>query len=287
MITGYTKLAAVVASPIKHSISPLIQNTAFNARGVDAVYLAFEVGPDKLADVFESIRHLEMLGVNLSMPNKQRGFELVDEASEVATLLGSINTVVNQEGRLIGHSTDGVGFVASLAEEGVTLRNKKITILGAGGAALAIVAQVAFDGVSEINVFARNLEAKEEVKSQLENISVKTNCPLHFLPLEEEELLKQEIYYSDILVNATNVGMTPQETGNLIPDKSWLRAELVVADIIYEPRQTALLKMAASQGCLCINGLGMLLHQGAAAFELWTGQTMPLKEVRQALIDNL
>lgn len=287
MITGYTKLAAVVASPIKHSISPLIQNTAFNARGVDAVYLAFEVGPDKLADIFESIRHLEMLGVNLSMPNKQRGFELVDEASEVATLLGSINTVVNQEGRLIGHSTDGVGFVASLAEEGVSLRNKKITILGAGGAALAIAAQVAFDGVSEINVFARNLEAKEEVKSQLENISVKTNCPLHFLPLEEEELLKQEIYYSDILVNATNVGMTPQETGNLIPDKSWLRPELVVADIIYEPRQTALLKMAASQGCLCINGLGMLLHQGAAAFELWTGQTMPLKEVRQALIDNL
>lgn len=280
MITGSTQLAAVMATPIKHSISPLIHNTAFKSLGIDAVYLAFEVGPEELANAFLSIRSFDMLGVNLSMPNKQRAFELVDERSPVAELLGSVNTVVNRQGRLIGHSTDGEGFVASLAEAGVTVLAKHLAVLGSGGAALAIIAQTALDGAKEISVFARNLSDKTDVTEKLAKISEMTNCQIRFLPLED---LAKILAETDILVNATSVGMRPNEAGNLVQDGRWLKSTLVVADIVYEPLETQLLKLARKQGCHTINGLGMLVHQAAAAFELWTGQKMPLAVVKKAI----
>ena len=283
MISGHTRLAAVLATPIKHSISPLIHNTGFQALNIDAVYLAFEVGADGLASAFETIRQFDMLGVNLSMPNKQPGFHLVDEVSPAAQLLGSINTVVNHGGRLCGHNTDGAGFMASLKEEGVAVVGKKMTMLGIGGAALAIIAQAALDGVSEISIFARQLSEKVDEQRAIQGITAQTSCRIQLFSLENEADLVQELSTSDILVNSTNVGMAPNCQGNLIAQASWLKPELVVADIIYEPKETALLKMARQQGCQTINGLGMLIHQGAIAFELWTGQVLPLAAVNEAV----
>ena len=283
MISGHTRLAAVFATPIKHSISPLIHNTAFKALGIDAVYLAFEVGPADLPAAFETIKTFEMLGVNLSMPNKQVGYQLVDEASEVSHLLETINTVVHQDGRLIGHNTDGIGFIRSLADEGVDIRHKKMTILGSGGAALAIIAQASLDGIKEIVVFKRAGPSYQPTAAKLAVIAEKTNCQITLLPLEDQPELTRQLATSDLLVNATNIGMSPDIDVSLIEDGSWLRPELVVADIIYQPRETKLLKIAKKQGCQTVNGLGMLLHQGAVAFELWTGKSMPVEKVRSVL----
>lgn len=283
MISGQTKLAAVLATPIKHSISPLIHNTAFKELGIDAVYLAFEVGTETLAATLEMVKALNLMGVNLSMPNKQLGYELVDEASEVAHLVQSINTIVNKDGKLIGYNTDGYGFMQSLRDEAIEIVNKKFVFLGGGGAAISIIAQAAVDGAKEISVFNRSGESYQQVEGRLALISNQTACQIKLYPIENQALLEAEIATADVLVNATSVGMSPNVDGCLISDGRWLRPELAVADIIYEPRETTLLALARKQGCQTVNGLGMLLHQGAQAFELWTGQPMPIEVVRSAI----
>ncbi len=283
MITGETKLAAVLATPIKHSISPLIHNTAFKALGIDAVYLAFEVGTEELAASLETIKTFNLMGVNLSMPNKQLGYQLVDEASEVAHLVQSINTIVHQNGRLIGYNTDGYGFMESLRDENIDIIEQKFVFLGGGGAAISIIAQAAVDGAKEIVVFNRSGNSYQQVEERLALISKQTSCTIKLFPLEQQELLKSEIATANVLVNATSVGMSPDVEGCLIPDSRWLRPDLAVTDIVYEPRETKLLTMAKKQGCQTVNGLGMLLHQGAQAFQLWTGQPMPIEVVRSAI----
>lgn len=283
MITGETKLAAVLATPIKHSISPLIHNTAFKELGIDAVYLAFEVGTEDLAEALETVKTFNLMGVNLSMPNKQLGYELVDEASKVAHLVQSINTIVHRDGRLIGYNTDGYGFMQSLRDEEIEIVDQSFVFLGGGGAAISIIAQAAVDGAKEVVVFNRSGSSYSQVEERLTLIAKQTSCPIRLLPIEKQELLEAEIATADILVNATSVGMSPNENSCLISDGSWLRSDLAVADIIYEPRETKLLTLAKEQGCRTVNGLGMLLHQGAQAFELWTGQPMPIEVVRSAI----
>ncbi|WP_314061877.1 shikimate dehydrogenase [uncultured Vagococcus sp.] len=283
MITGETKLAAVLATPIKHSISPLIHNTAFKELGIDAVYLAFEVGTEDLAEALETVKTFNLMGVNLSMPNKQLGYELVDEASEVAHLVQSINTIVHRDGKLIGYNTDGYGFMQSLRDEEIEIIDQSFVFLGGGGAAISIIAQAAVDGAKDVVVFNRSGSSYSQVEERLALIAKQTSCPIRLLPIENQELLEAEIAIADILVNATSVGMSPNEGSCLISDGSWLRSDLAVADIIYEPRETKLLTLAKEQGCQAVNGLGMLLHQGAQAFELWTGQPMPVEVVRSAI----
>lgn len=283
MITGETKLAAVLATPIKHSISPLIHNTAFKELGIDAVYLAFEVGTEDLAEALETVKTFNLMGVNLSMPNKQLGYELVDEASEVAHLVQSINTIVHRDGKLIGYNTDGYGFMQSLRDEEIEIIDQSFVFLGGGGAAISIIAQAAVDGAKDVVVFNRSGSSYSQVEERLALIAKQTSCPIRLLPIENQELLEAEIAIADILVNATSVGMSPNEGSCLISDGSWLRSDLAVADIIYEPRETKLLTLAKEQGCQTVNGLGMLLHQGAQAFELWTGQPMPVEVVRSAI----
>lgn len=283
MITGETKLAAVLATPIKHSISPLIHNTAFKELGINAVYLAFEVGTEDLAAALETVKTFNLMGVNLSMPNKQLGYELVDEASEVAHLVQSINTIVHRDGKLIGYNTDGYGFMQSLRDEEIEIIDQSFVFLGGGGAAISIIAQAAVDGAKDVVVFNRSGSSYSQVEERLALIAKQTSCPIRLLPIENQELLEAEIAIADILVNATSVGMSPNEGSCLISDGSWLRSDLAVADIIYEPRETKLLTLAKEQGCQTVNGLGMLLHQGAQAFELWTGQPMPVEVVRSAI----
>ena len=273
-IDGYTRLAAVVANPIKHSISPFIHNSAFEATNTNGVYLAWEVDVAELAETVANIRRYQMYGINLSMPYKEQVIPYLDQLSEEACLIGAVNTVVNREGTLIGYNTDGKGFFKSLPS--FKISGKRMVLLGAGGAAKAILAQAILDGVSQISVFVRS-SSIEKTRPYLEKLENATGFRVDLCALEDFPELQARITDSDLLVNATSVGMDgvsqPIPTSIVLPEK------LLVADVIYQPFETPFLKWARKQGNQSINGLGMLLCQAAEAFQLWTGKEMPIDQI--------
>ena len=277
-IDGYTRLAAVVANPIKHSISPFIHNSAFEATNTNGVYLAWEVDATELAETVANIRRYQMYGINLSMPYKEQVIPYLDQLSEEACLIGAVNTVVNREGTLIGYNTDGKGFFKSLPS--FKISGKRMVLLGAGGAAKAILAQAILDGVSQVSVFVRSASI-EKTRPYLEKLQNETGFKADLFALEDVSELQARITDSDLLVNATSVGMDgvslPIPTSIVLPEK------LMVADVIYQPFETPFLKWAKEQGNQSINGLGMLLYQAAEAFELWTGKEMPTDQIWESL----
>ena len=277
-IDGHTRLAAVVAKPIKHSISPFIHNTAFEKTAVNGVYLALEIEAEDLEATVANIRRYDMFGINLSMPYKQEVIQYLDELAPSARLIGAVNTVVNENGTLIGYNTDGKGFFKSLPS--FAIQGKKMTILGAGGAATAIIAQAALDQAEEIFVFTRQTSYANTV-SKMVAISRQTKSKIQVLNLEDSATLQEKINQSDLLVNGTSVGMD----GKTLPlaESIQLLSQILVADVIYKPFETPFLKWARSQKVEAVNGLGMLLYQAAEAFELWTGQSMPCQEIWQQL----
>ena len=277
-IDGYTRLAAVVANPIKHSISPFIHNSAFEATNTNGVYLAWEVDATELAETVANIRRYQMYGINLSMPYKEQVIPYLDQLSEEACLIGAVNTVVNREGTLIGYNTDGKGFFKSLPS--FKISRKRLVLLGAGGAAKAILAQAILDGVSQISVFVRS-SSMEKTRSYLEKIQNATGFRVDLFALEDVQNLQDSITQADLLVNATNVGM--DGSSQPIPTSIVLPEKLLVADVIYQPFETPFLKWAKEQGNEAINGLGMLLYQAAEAFELWTGKEMPTDQIWELL----
>ena len=277
-IDGYTRLAAVVANPIKHSISPFIHNQAFEATNTNGVYLAWEVEGTDLAETVANIRRFQMFGINLSMPYKEQVITYLDQLSEEARLIGAVNTVVNREGTLIGYNTDGKGFFKSLPS--FKISGKRMVLLGAGGAAKAILAQAILDGVSQVSVFVRSASI-EKTRPYLEKLQNETGFKADLFALEDVSELQARITDSDLLVNATSVGMDgvslPISASILLPER------LLVADVIYQPFETPFLKWAKGQGNQSINGLGMLLYQAAEAFELWTGKEMPTEQIWELL----
>ena len=277
-IDGYTRLAAVVANPIKHSISPFIHNSAFEATNTNGVYLAWEVDATELAETVANIRRYQMYGINLSMPYKEQVIPYLDQLSEEACLIGAVNTVVNREGTLIGYNTDGKGFFKSLPS--FKISGKRMVLLGAGGAAKAILAQAILDGVSQISVFVRS-SSMEKTRPYLEKIQNATGFRVDLFALEDVQDLQDSITQADLLVNATSVGM--DESSQPIPTSIVLPEKLLVADVIYQPFETPFLKWARNQGNQSINGLGMLLYQAAEAFELWTGKEMPTDQIWELL----
>ena len=277
-IDGYTRLAAVVANPIKHSISPFIHNSAFEATNTNGVYLAWEVDATELAETVANIRRYQMYGINLSMPYKEQVIPYLDQLSEEACLIGAVNTVVNREGTLIGYNTDGKGFFKSLPS--FKISRKRLVLLGAGGAAKAILAQAILDGVSQIYVFVRS-SSMEKTRPYLEKIQNTTGFRVDLLALEDVQELQDSITQADLLVNATSVGM--DGSSQPIPTSIVLPEKLMVADVIYQPFETPFLKWAKNQGNQSINGLGMLLYQAAEAFELWTGKEMPTDQIWELL----
>lgn len=285
-ITGHTRLAALFAKPARHSISPVMHNLSFAHHDIDAIYLAFDVEPENLKDSIQSIRSFDMLGVNLSMPHKMAVIPYLDELSSAAELIGAVNTIVNKEGKLIGYNTDGIGFMRGLKDIAVEIKNKRITVIGAGGAATAIICQAALDGVSHIDVFNRKDEFYGKIQEKLAYIAEKTGCRITLQELTKESELVDSVKNSALLVNATGVGMSPNESQSPIEDFSILRSDLAVYDVIYNPRQTLLLKKAQESGAKTANGLSMLIHQGAAAFELWTEKHMPL-EIIKPIVEKL
>ena len=280
-IDGYTRLAAVVANPIKHSISPFIHNSAFEATNTNGVYLAWEVDATELAETVANIRRYQMYGINLSMPYKEQVIPYLDQLSEEACLIGAVNTVVNREGTLIGYNTDGKGFFKSLPS--FKISRKRLVLLGAGGAAKAILAQAILDGVSQISVFVRS-SSMEKTRPYLEKIQNATGFRVDLFALEDVQDLQDSITQADLLVNATSVGM--DGSSQPIPTSIVLPEKLMVADIIYQPFETPFLQWAKSQGNVAVNGLGMLLYQAAEAFKLWTGKDMPTDEIWQSLTEK-
>ncbi len=281
-ISGTTKLTGLLGSPVAHSISPAMHNESFRILGLDYAYLAFDVSPNNLKTAVDGLKAIGVRGFNLTMPHKVPVLELVDELTPAAKLAGACNTVINNDGHLIGHTTDGIGYMRSCQDAGHDIIGKKMTILGAGGAATAIITQAALDGVASIDIFRRiRSDSFSQTEAFAKMVTKHTNCYVSVFDIEDEKQLKSSIASSYILTNATNVGMSPHENASPVNDKSYFHPELIVSDIIYNPRQTRLMSMAASVGCPCFNGMYMLLYQGAASFECWTGMEMPVVQIKE------
>ena len=280
-ISGHTKLTGLLGSPISHSISPAMHNEAFRQLGIDCIYLAFDADAEKMPSAIEAFRTLNVLGFNVTMPGKNIAAKLCDELSPAAKFTGSVNTIVNQEGRFIGYNTDGIGYMRSVKEAGHDVIGKKMTLLGAGATASSILTQAALDGVSEISIFSRKSASFDHTQQLVDTLKQSTSCKLNLYDIADKALLKQEIAESVLLTNATSVGMAPNYDASLIEDASFFHSSLVVSDVIYNPRETKLMAMAKQAGCQTFNGLYMLLFQGAAAFELWTGKGMPVDIIKE------
>lgn len=283
-INGHTKLYALIGSPVGHSGSPAMQNYSFEKLGLDCAYLAFDIPLEKTKDALDAFRTLHVGGFNVTMPCKTEVARLVEHLSPTAELIGACNTVVVEEdGTMTGHNTDGVGFVRNLKEHGVEVKGQKIVLLGTGGAATAIAVQAALDGAAEIAIFNQKDEFYANGEKTVEKLrkAVPGISSVSINDLGDTELLREAVKNADILVNATRAGMSPLEDVIPVPEDV-LRPELAVADVVYNPRETLLVRKAKEAGCrAAVGGIGMLLWQGAAAFELFTGQEMPAAEVKE------
>lgn len=281
-ISGHTKLYCLIGSPVGHSGSPAMYNYSFARTDVDAAYLAFDIPLEKVEEGLAALKTFKVGGFNITMPCKTAVAGLVDELSPAAKLIGACNTVtVSEDGKLTGHNTDGIGFVRNLHEHGVEVKGKKLVVLGAGGAATAICVQAALDGAAEIAIFNRGHgdffpNGQRTVEKLAQAVP---GCKASITPLEDKEALAAAVHNCDILVNATKVGMKPLDGETLI-DPALFRDDLVVADTVYNPRETRMIQEAKAAGCkTAVGGIGMLLWQGVAVYKLFTGKDMPAQEV--------
>ena len=286
-ISGHTGLLALIGSPVGHSGSPAMYNYSFEKLGLDYAYVAFDIKEDGVKGALDAMRLFNMRGMNVTMPDKVEAAHHMDELSPAAQIIGAVNTIVNEDGKLIGHMTDGEGFVNNLKDHGVSVIGKKMVIAGGGGAATAIQVQCALDGAKEITIFNKKDSFFERTLATADKIRAAVpECVVNVYEIDDAGKLKEELVSADIFVNATIVGMKPMENQSIITDLSLLRSDLVVADIVYNPEETKLLKDAKAAGCTCVGGKGMLVWQGASAFKLYTGMDMPVEEVKELLYGN-
>lgn len=281
-ISGHTGLLALIGSPVEHSGSPAMYNYSFQKLGLDYAYVAFDIKTEEVKAAIDAMRTFRMRGCNVTMPCKTEALKYMDELSPAAKIIGAVNTIVNDNGKLTGYITDGEGFVHNLSDHGIDIKGKKITVAGGGGAATAIQVQCALDGAREISIFnikdaffERTLETAEKIRKAVPGIVV------NVYDIADVAKMTEEIASSDIFTNATIVGMKPMENESVVKDLSAFRPGLVVADAVYNPEETKLLREAKEAGCTCVNGKGMLLWQGVAAFKLYTGQDMLVEEVKE------
>lgn len=276
-ITGHTQFYGLLGSPVSHSLSPKIHNHGFSSLGIDAVYLCFDVKEQELAQAVEGLKLAGIRGFNLTMPCKNKMAELCDDLSPAASFIGAVNTVVNTDGHLTGHITDGVGFWRAASEAGCPPSGKTAVLMGMGGAATAIAVQGALDGLSELNIFVRPTSRFwERSRFLTDRLNSKTNCHVNLFSNDDLSARKKAITRSHLLINGTSLGMDPHTDRTILTDLTLLRPDLIVGDVIYHPRETLFLKNAAAAGCKTFNGLPMLLYQAAEAFRLWTGRDLPL-----------
>ena len=283
-IDGYTRLLGLIGTPVGHSKSPAMYNFCFEKFGLNCAYLAFDVPMEKVADAINALRTFNVMGANVTMPLKNAVIPYLDEVSQASQAIGSVNTIVNKDGKLIGYVTDGMGYTGELRRGGVEIAGKTVTLLGAGGAASAIAIEAALEGAKEIRVFNKRDAFWERALHNLETIGkAAPECRISLNDLDDADALRASIDTSDILTNATRVGMKPMDDQSLITDLTMLRPGLIVTDVVYDPEETKLLRDARAAGCKTFDGLGMLVEQGAASFKLYTGLDMPVAEVCDAI----
>lgn len=285
-ITGHTRFGGLLGSPVAHSLSPAMHNLSFAALNIDAVYLAFDVTGERLKETVRVFRDLNTYGFNVTMPGKKHVVEYLDEVSRSARLIGAVNTVVNENGKLIGYNTDGTGYTSALREHGFDPKGKEVTLVGAGGAACAAAVQMALDGVKTLHIVNRKSRSADAAYALAQRINQATSCRADVAFLEDAQTLADLISGSDLLTNATPIGMAPETEASFLKDPSPLRSSLVVSDMVYNPRMTKLRRQAMEAGCETIGGTSMLLWQGAEAFRLWTGKQMPVALVRERIFSG-
>jgi len=280
-ISGKTRVCAIIGDPVEHSLSPVMHNAAFKELGLNLVYVAFTVTRNGLKDAISGARNLGLLGLNVTMPHKNAVMSYLDETDSTAKAIGAVNTILNEQGKLIGFNTDGKGVMIALQENGISADEKKLLILGAGGAAKAIAFQAAQE-VEELVILNRTSEKAEKLAELLRK---KFGKKVKGGTLSAE-VLKEELKTTDILVNATSVGMHPDFNMSPVPS-DLLRRDLCVMDIIYNPLETKLVKDAKAVGAKVVLGLEMLLYQGAVAFEIWTNCPAPVEVMKKAALSKL
>jgi shikimate dehydrogenase len=280
-ISATTKVLGVIGDPIEHSMSPKMHNAALIALNLDYVYLAFRIHASELEQSVNAFRMLKIQGINVTIPHKVKIIPFLDEIDETARKIGAINTIKNENGKLYARNTDGEGAVKALLNAGIELNEKKIVILGCGGSARAISFEIAKYGAS-ITILNRSKESLDELYQHLKSY--------YTSPIKRDLLstpnAQSYIHKADILINTTPVGMIPNIQQTPIP-KTWLHPKLFVFDIVYNPLETQLLKCARNMGCRTLDGLEMLVNQGALAFEWWTGKSPDKKLMRKVAEEHL
>ena len=276
-ITGKTRVAGVFGCPVLHSQSPAMHNAAFKALGLDYIYVPFEVHPDNLQAAVQAIRVLNIVGVNVTIPHKERVIGYLDWVSDDAHRIGSVNTIHNCDGTLKGYSTDGPGFIRALEASGKSPKGSKAVVLGAGGAARATVSALIAHG-AEVTVVNRTYSRAVELSNLLDG-KVR---PVALESADAQDAVRQ----ADLLVNCTSVGMYPNTDAQPIPSE-WLHSGLFVYDQIYNPLETKLLNAAEEAGARGANGVKMLVFQGAISFEIWTGRTPPVEAMEEAVLTGM
>ncbi|WP_333655172.1 shikimate dehydrogenase [Dissulfurispira sp.] len=272
-ISGKTKVTGLFGYPVEHSLSPAMHNAAFEHLNLDYCYVTFSVRPDLLGDAVKAIRALSLSGVNVTVPHKENVMPFLDEISEEASFIGAVNTIKNDNGKLTGYNTDGKGFMQSLSEAGIDVRDKKILIVGAGGASRAIGYYLCKEA-SEVHLFDVDDKKADSLKEHLNKLKGNVS-------LAGARSVKDKDFFSgiDIIINATPLGLKPDDP--MPVDVPLINKNHMVCDLIY--KETPLLREASKIGCKTMDGLGMLLYQGVFAFEIWTGIMPPVEVMRQAI----
>lgn len=279
MITSKTQMVGLLGHPVQHSQSPAMHNKAFDQMQLNFAYAAFDVSPKLLSEAIAGIKGLALRGVNVTIPHKVAVMPLLDEIDPLAKRIGAVNTVVNENGKLIGYNTDGLGYVRSLVEEtGIQLAEQTVTMLGAGGAARAVAFTLAEKQVKEIRIINRSREKALQLAEHLQ--------PLVPTKAIEPQDAMTAIADSTLLINTTSIGMFPLVEEMPVPAQ-WLHERLTVSDLIYNPLETKLLAMSRQLGAKTHSGVGMFINQGALAFELWTGVQAPTELMRETVLKQL
>ncbi|PPD58242.1 shikimate dehydrogenase [Dehalogenimonas etheniformans] len=275
MIDENTRMIALLGNPVAQSVSPAMQNAAFRALEQKYIYLAFQVPPAALGEAINVVRGLGFRGANITIPHKTTVIPLLDNTDPHAKRIGAVNTVLNENGKLTGYNTDAPGFLVALRRGGFEPKGEKAVVLGAGGAARAVVFALR-DAGTTIAIINRSHESAVNLARETESSSFELS----------ESGLRSAMAGSSLVVNTTSLGMSPNAGSTPLPVQ-FLRQGLFVFDTVYRPRQTRLLREAEAAGCKILGGLEMLVEQGALAFELWTGKTAPRDVMRQAAAEAL
>ena len=274
-------MCGVIGDPIEHTLSPIMQNAAFEALEIDYAFLAFKVKATEVENAIRGTRALNIHGLNVTMPHKNAAIKYLDEIDPTAKAVASVNTILNKDGKLFGFNTDGVGALNALENNGVKPKGKKILLIGAGGAAKAIAYTLSQEA-DELVILSRNTSPTTELANLLKQKFNKKISAVELSP----KLMKEHLANANVLINATSVGMNPNANQTLVAPEL-LKPDLAVMDIVYNPLETKLAKDAKLAGAKVVSGVEMLIYQGAASFEIWTACKAPVEVMRKAALNHL